>query len=51
MMVEADTSQWQAKEPDATPDPFSNIEADRLTQEIAELYVLLAETVGAPFKD
>jgi len=50
-MTDIDTSQRQVKKADATPDPFSDIETERLTQEIANLYLLLAETVGAPFKN
>jgi hypothetical protein len=49
-MVEARIIWRQAKEPVAPPDPFADIEAERLNQEIARQYVLLAEALGGPFR-
>jgi len=50
-MAEASSDQRQREAPQFPDDPFSDIEAERLHQQIALLYVLLAETLGTPPHD
>lgn len=45
-MTEEHAEQWEWNAVETALDPFSDIETEHLAQQIAHLYVLLAETLA-----